>query len=585
MSYFFKVEDGKKYVTLRILNVFIDSVLPIANVIVPGLIINELMENKRVSTLATYIVILCIIPIINQIKEITLGVIINKISKRITRCFEVDLHKYIADMEFSSLESPQIAVQKSRIINGEPGAPIEMLDILLKLCRSALSMIYITTIISSLNSIVIGIILTIVVFNSFINKKMSIIIYNHGVEISKKNNVFWSEFDNLSNPQNGKEVRIYNIKEFLINRYLTIGHDLDELEISKDINIKRLQFGIVIMNSLQQLVLYVFPIIQVLWYNLEIGTMTIFMTAGNQLSNSLNEFARSFLEMSNYCIHVKEIKEFRSMPSMIDNGGTQKPVLKENSIIEFKNVSFMYPGDKDYVLKDINLKIPFNQKLCIVGENGSGKSTFIKLLTGLYYPSKGEIFLDGTNIREFSRTEYMRLFSPVFQDFCKYKLPLSLNITLEEMFDEEKLSTAIYRSNLKILTNKLQEGCHTYLGKSINESGFEPSGGEAQRIAIARAIYQDRPIYILDEPTAALDPATEFEIYSTFSKIMAKHTTILITHRMSAVQLSDYIAVFKDGNIIEYGTHQELYEQQGFYAEMFNKQAQFYRDNTFRKEK
>lgn len=142
-------------------------------------------------------------------------------------------------MEFSSLESPEIAVQKSRIINGAPNAPIDMLEMLLKLCRSILSMIYTTTIISSLNSVVIGMILIIVTLNSFINKKMSVVIYNHGVARSKKNNVFWSEFDNLSNSQNGKEVRIFNLKDFFIKRYLKVGYELDDLEINKDISLKK----------------------------------------------------------------------------------------------------------------------------------------------------------------------------------------------------------------------------------------------------------------------------------------------------------------------------------------------------------
>ena len=172
----------------------------------------------------------------------------------------------------------------------------------------------------------------------------------------------------------------------------------------------------------------------------------------------------------------------------------------------------------------------------------------------------------------------MKLFAPVFQDYSKYRMSLIDNIALENMPDGDRVMSAVEKSELASLIPKLKNGPDTYVGKQVYEDGFEPSGGEGQKIAIARALYHDRPIYLLDEPTAALDPAAEYEIYNSFTHIITDRTAVLITHRMSAVQLADMVAVFDDGHVAEYGTHAELYAKGGIYTEMFDMQAKFYRD-------
>ena len=207
----------------------------------------------------------------------------------------------------------------------------------------------------------------------------------------------------------------------------------------------------------------------------------------------------------------------------------------------------------------------------------------IKLLARLYWPTEGEILLNGINIYEYCYEEYQRLFSPVFQDFCEYYMPLRENIILNHEFDAKHLDDICRDSGLDNLVNKLPKGYDTQIGKwMINDDGIEPSGGESQKIAIARAIYHDAPIFLLDEPTAALDPLIEYEIYKQFSEMIADKTALLITHRLSAVQLADKIAVFDEGQLIEYGTHKQLYANGGKYAEMFDKQSQFLCDENNR---
>ena len=584
MSYFKKVKSGQKYLLLRIINTAIEAVFPLIYITVPGMIINELTGNRNINILLFYVGIVSFAPLINHIKELTLGMYITKLSHRIVRSFEVDYYSYIADMEYSCLENPNISVQINRILQNAPSAPIDIFNSLMDFFRALVKITSIFVIVSSLNGFVIMFLLLIVIINYIVNKKVSKIIYDYGIVRSKKDNILWNEFDNLSNPANGKEIRLYDSKGFFINRYLTCGNEIDNLALKKEKRITILRTCVVLTGMAQQILLYLFPIYQVLFSNLAVGTMTIFMSAGNQFANSLNEISSVYLNIKKYCLYIKEIKDFRRMPSQENGGGTEIPYFDRDSTIEFKNVSFRYPGSKTYAIKDLNIKISFNQKLCIVGENGSGKSTFINLITGLYLPTEGEILLNGVDIKEFDRMSYMKLFAPVFQDYRKYSLSLALNVSLEEEYDKSKVVSSINKSGLSCLIEKLSNGYDTYVGKRVDESGFEPSGGEGQKIAISRALYHDRPIYLLDEPTAALDPVAEYDIYSTFSRMIDGRTAILVTHRMSAVQLADRIAVFSNGHVAEYGTHAELYAKGGIYTEMFDKQAQFYRDVTRERE-
>ncbi|MBP1588547.1 MAG: ABC transporter ATP-binding protein [Clostridia bacterium] len=575
-----KTKYGNKYMALRIFNMVCDSLFPLILMVIPGLIINELSSGKLIYRLIVFVLILCLYPILNHIKDLTIGLYLGKLEKEISREFEISLHSYIADMDYSSLESPEIAIQTNRILDNAPNAPIDVMNLIINFCRSVIGVISIIAIISYLDPLVIIFLVLFVIANYFVNKKKGKLIYEHGVERSKLNLFFWSDSGNLSDPAYGKEMRAYGLKDFFVERYKNICSRMDDLQYQKDRNICFTNTFNVIVGALQQALLYFFPIYKVLSGNMEIGTMTIFISAGNQFASCINGITKGLLDISNYCMHIDEIQKFMGRPSMQDSGGRETPSFGNDSIIEFKNVSFVYPGSETLALQNINIRIPCNQKLCIVGENGSGKSTFIKLLLGLYEPTSGVISLDGKDIKSFDRKKYIGLFAPVFQDYAKYSLPLSLNIALEESYSNEQLEEAVEKSGLSELIMNLSKGLNTYVGKRVDESGFEPSGGEGQKMAIARAIYHDRPIYLLDEPTAALDPIAEHEIYSTFTRVMKARTTVFTTHRMSAVKLADKLAVFKNGQIIEYGSHSELLAKDGIYAEMFNMQARLYRDSA-----
>ncbi len=249
--------------------------------------------------------------------------------------------------------------------------------------------------------------------------------------------------------------------------------------------------------------------------------------------------------------------------------------------IEFRNVSFRYPGADHYALKNFSMKLNIGEKLAIVGMNGSGKTTMIKLLCRLYDPQEGEILLNGVNIRKFRQDEYCRLFAVVFQDFMLYPFPLAQNVAVDTSYDETRVRRCLDDAGFGMRMPSLENGLDTCLYKDYDDSGIEISGGEAQKIALARAIYKDAPFILLDEPTAALDPLAEYEIYTNFDKIIGTKTAVYISHRLSSCRFCEKIAVFDEGRLVQMGSHEELAaDKTGKYYELWNAQAQYYKEEA-----
>lgn len=256
------------------------------------------------------------------------------------------------------------------------------------------------------------------------------------------------------------------------------------------------------------------------------------------------------------------------------------PVEKRSDFeyeIEFSHVWFRYPGAADYALKDFSLKLKIGEKLAIVGQNGSGKTTMSKLLCRLYEPCQGQILLNGVDIKKFRADEYRRLFSVVFQDLYLFPFKLGENVAGDVDYDRARVKKCLEDAGFGGRLERLADGLDTYLYKDFEDSGVEISGGEAQKIAIARALYKEAPFILMDEPTAALDPKAEYEIYVGFDKMVGKKTAIYISHRLSSCRFCDDIAVFDEGRLVQRGSHEELVkEEKGKYFELWSAQAQYY---------
>lgn len=288
-----------------------------------------------------------------------------------------------------------------------------------------------------------------------------------------------------------------------------------------------------------------------------------------------------FIVATDLCMNacfLDSIKKYLEIPDHMYQGSLTTEKRSDRKYeVEFKNVSFKYPGTENWVLRNVSMKFRIGSRLAIVGENGSGKSTFIKLLCRLYDPQEGEILLNGIDIRKYKYEDYMELFSVVFQDFQLLAGALGSNVAGSREYDRERAEKALLDAGFAERLATMEKGLDTSIYREFDENGIEPSGGEAQKIAIARALYKNAPFLILDEPTAALDPIAEAEIYAQLNQIAGDKTSIYISHRLSSCRFCEEILVFDKGKIVEQGSHEKLLEQQeGKYHALWNAQAQYY---------
>lgn len=578
LNYIWSIRYGRRYIFLKSFVALLTSTLPLALGIIPGLIINELTGEKRVSILLTYIGIIAAIPFVQSVIISSLNVYLNRLRYLFMIEVKTNFIRHCADMDLETMENPDVQILKERAEETTSDA-LNIFENLSGLMSAVISLILCTSIISMFNSLMLLIVIVVVTIDFFNNKWISQKNYTMNLEISKFNRYGWPIVNYFADLKYAKDMRLYNLKEYFIKLYREKRNEANEIAVKNSVHQRNSSILGAIVAGIQTIALYSYIIYQVILNNLEVGSMTIYLNAISQFSNSLINISHQYINLSTVGLRVKELIEFMQIPIKNYNSGNKVPVFDKDSIIEFKNVSFKYPGSDKYALRNLNITIRGNEKLCIVGANGSGKTTFIKLLTRLYIPSEGEILLNGTNISDYDYLLYNKLFSAVFQDFSLFNISLGENIVMADKFDEQRLMYAVNESGLNPVVNSNKKGYDTIIYKWYDQEAIEPSGGEGQRIAIARALYHGRSIYILDEPTAALDPMAEYEIYTQFNGMIKNKCAILISHRLSAVQLVDKVAVFHNGKVVEYGTHSELYSKGGMYTEMFDKQAQFYREN------
>lgn len=311
---------------------------------------------------------------------------------------------------------------------------------------------------------------------------------------------------------------------------------------------------------------------------ISIGSICLFSGCITNLLFHFRMWIEQWTELAGNTKYVKMYLDFLDIPNKKYEGTL--PVEKRDDdkfSIEFRHVSFRYPGSDRDVLKDFSIKFQIGERLAVVGKNGSGKTTFIKLLCRLYDPTEGEILLNGIDIRKYDYREYLSLFSVVFQDFRIPALPLGENVAVSEEYDEEQVKSVLERVGLGKLLRKMPDGLKTPLYTDFDKKGVEISGGEAQKVAIARALYHDTPFVILDEPTAALDPLAEYDIYSHFDDLVGSKTAVYISHRLSSCQFCNDILVIDEGRAVQRGNHEKLIEEtEGLYYTLWNTQAQYY---------
>ena len=334
----------------------------------------------------------------------------------------------------------------------------------------------------------------------------------------------------------------------------------------------------------ETLVMYGWLVWSVLKGEMAISDLLLFIGLVNSLHRNIGFMSWIYSAVKTNTLMINDYREFvnwkEDSESFAEGEGVEKNLDLDSYEFKFENVSFKYPGHDNYVLKNINLTIKNDSKLAVVGINGAGKTTLIKLIMKLYNPTEGRILLNGRDLRDFDRDEYFKLFSPVFQNIECFALPIFENVSfeVEEETNMDKVTSALERSGLLEKIDMYDAGIRVNLLKIFDEKGIDLSGGEKQKLALARALYKDAPIVILDEPTAALDALAEDRMYREFNNMVKNKIAIFISHRLGSTRFCDQIAMFKEGEIVELGTHSELLEKNGEYAEMFNIQSSYYKD-------
>ncbi len=380
----------------------------------------------------------------------------------------------------------------------------------------------------------------------------------------------------------GKDIRIYRLKDFLCSSFEKLWNSPIGLKLMKDLGKTKASIPCLTaaLNSLVIFLSYLLAVFKAINGEISVGTVVLYAGSIQVFISSISTLIYSLGDLVGSCEQMNPYIELFAIP-VCEIQGTE-PVPTEDSartpfVVEFHDVSFRYPNTDAWALKHINLTISFGERVAVVGMNGSGKTTLIKLLCRLYEPTEGTITLNGRNIQLIDIDEYRRLFGVVFQDYQLFSFTLGQNVAVSSTYQERSVYDALAKAGLLSWAENLPEKLDTALFQDFEENGVEISGGEAQKIAIARAVYKQARFLILDEPTAALDPRAEYTMYKNIHRLVEGSGIVYISHRLSSCRFCSRILVFHEGQIVQTGSHEELVQEQaGKYYELWNAQAQFY---------
>jgi len=582
--------DKTVFITTFISSV-IKASLPFIAIFLSAYVIDGLSQGKDIHALILISILtvggIFALTIINaylgKIKDIHTEICVKK--------FDMKMSIRTLTMDYELLESPKVNDIRTRIRNdnnwgsgfysmiGQLPALISSFVSLVVSIIVLLPLFFNSNVFSDISSLLmLAAFFTIIIFNILFSakktKKMHTLLNEAGARYGYLGYFLWNRQDY----KQGKDIRIFNGQN-IIKKYLDDEYN-QKSDWTREITHNNSQQGFVsgLSAGLLQVIAYLFVAVRAVSGALTIGSVLKFASIIHRFSSDLASVFSAFAEYAIAAERQQSTLEYMNIPDVLFKGTL--PVEKRNDNeyeIEFKNVSFKYPGNEVYVLKNLNMKLHIGQRMAIVGMNGSGKTSMIKLLCRLYDPTEGSITLNGIDIKKYNYAEYMSIFSVVFQDFKLFSFSLGQNVATTVEYDLEKVETALKQAGFADRLSSMTKGLDTALYNNFEEDGVEISGGEAQKIALARALYKDAPFIILDEPTAALDPIAEFEIYSKFNEIVGDKTAIYISHRLSSCRFCDDIAVFHEGRLIQRGSHDKLIaNKEGKYCELWNAQAQYY---------
>lgn len=498
----------------------------------------------------------------------------------------LSLQKRLIDAKYSDLENPQFMdeYQKALSVYTMWQADFKRgVDALILLAANIVTIVIVTWLLISLEWVIAAIVAAVVilssVFNVFAVKNMSKLLMECAPTI-RKTGYFLGE---LQDRKYAKEIRVYHMQDWIKGYagqllYSVLNKTMHA--INRQISIESISITI---GALQEGGAYLYIGWLALVQKITLGSVTMYISAINNFANAMKKAMECVVILKEVEIYYKKFWEVvyteKNKPETLNNNQSIEDDLKllNHISVEFEHVWFKYNDNTPWILQDVSLKIEEGERISLVGDNGAGKTTFVKLLLGLLEPIKGSIYINGKNLKEYNLMEYWKRMGVVFQDYKVLDFTIWENIVLgNEKGNREQIVTALQQSGLWEKVEKYDAKENTYIGKEYYENGIELSGGEKQKVAIAQLQYKNAPMMILDEPTANLSPMEEYRIFQQFHDMSEGKTVVFISHRMSSCRLCDRVIVLKNGTVCEQGSHEELMRKNGIYADMFQTQAQYY---------
>ncbi|MGU8281736.1 ABC transporter ATP-binding protein [Clostridium perfringens] len=560
------------------------SIAPFIGIFLPKFLIDELLGQRRIE-----IILMTLIGffLLSSVVNYSIAWLRCAYSPRVTK-IRTDYITMISDkimkMDFKNTEDPEVLNKIKSVMNAvmSNNTGVEgVYHTLLGLFGRLTAFVGYISIVLFLSPWILLFLIINVLISYALTMRVKKYEYSQKEKAADKDRRTFYVFDTMYDFAYGKDIRIYDLKNILIDKFKKLRGE--RIDISKDVQGKQLKVKIVdvILLVIRECVVYGYLIYNVLFTGMGIGDFTMYFSTINGFGDWMKGILDDLANIKAQNMYLDDMREFLEIKS--ENKEKTRDIPIDSSYeIEFKNVSFKYPKTDKYIYKNLSLKIKKGQRLAIVGINGAGKTTFVKLLCRLYEPTSGEILINGINIKDFSKEEYYKILSVVFQDIKTFAFTVAENVSLENLedVDREKVLHCIEKAGVGDKINSLKKGIDTSLLKILDGEGIELSGGENQKLALARALYKNGKIVILDEPTSALDAVAEYNIYKGFDELIGDKTAIYISHRLASTKFCDVIAFFENGEIVEYGTHEELLKKNGKYSDMFNIQAQYYKEES-----
>lgn len=566
-------------ILMIVLNTIAVAIAPFIWVIVPKLIIDELQNASRMDWIIKLLAgTLIITAVVHFTKEACIGIYRMKMS-RIRMLFGLELHGKAMNLDYHHVENvdTQNLLHKATRTTSNPNHGIGgVMKYSFSIIGYLIGFIGYMSIILMLHPLVLAYLLISVYGVYKLKLKADEYRLSREDDIRPIERKFRYLTRIMTDFEFGKDIRIYQFKKMLLDKMIKFNTHTESVQ--SEINSKYMKVEMIdsLLVLLRDGIVYGYIVYLTLSGTMSFGDFILYTTAISGFAVWMQELMRDYTELKLTARYVDDYRDFMDIEGNTDQVKIE-PVPPGNRLgIKFENVSFSYPGTEKSIFNNLNLTIPPGQKLAVVGVNGAGKTTLIKLLTGLYRPTVGTISIEDTDIKNIPLIDHYKLFSVVYQEIKPMAASISENVAAAETYHEHKVWDAVHRAGLSEKVKKLDKSLDTQLLKVIENDGLELSGGENQKLALARSLYKNGPIVILDEPTAALDPIAEKDIYESFSDMIDGRTAIFISHRLSSTKFCDKVAYFENGIIEEYGTHDELMKLNGKYAHMFKTQAKYY---------